>query len=280
MEAAEIQLIRGYLDNVQVNLQTVQYTKVTPAWGTTVKNPEVSRLYFIREGEGSISIRNRVYYPQRGQLILLPAGESITFDTHAEHTFGKYWCHFSASVGEIHLFRFIELPHCVDGFDEEQMEQSFQQLISLYQNPSITSPLRIKAVLLSMISLFIELSIEQQHTIRPLATADTNKIQTILEYIEQHLTCQMTIDELAALVHFHPQYLILYFKSMMGVSPIAYINRKRLEKAKQLLTNRVLTIGEIASQLGMEAYYFSRLFKKETGLSPSDYRGLLASADL
>jgi len=97
-------------------------------------------------------------------------------------------------------------------------------------------------------------------------------MNTILEHIDQHLADHMTIEELAKLAHFHPNYFLNVFKSMLGVSPIVYINKKRMEKAQQLLIASDLPVAQIADQLGMEAYYFSRTFKKLIGFSPSEFR--------
>lgn len=58
MNPAPVNLIRDYLDNVQVHLDTVQYTKVSTSWGSVLPMPEVTRLYFIRDGAGWISIQN------------------------------------------------------------------------------------------------------------------------------------------------------------------------------------------------------------------------------
>lgn len=275
METTPVHVVRGYLDNVQVYLQTVQYTKVPPNWGNTVHTPDVTRLYYIREGEGWISIRNHLYRPKRGQLFLLPAGQTLSFDTEADKTFGKYWCHFTATVGDVNLFQFIDLPHYINVQDEDGLEQQFQKLLRLYQNPDLTSPLRIKAVLLEIISLFMEESVRGEGAVRAVATSGMDKINTLLLYIDEHLDSPIAMQDLANLVHFHPQYLSLYFKTMLGIPPMAYINRKRIEKAKRLLANGELTITEIASEIGWEGYYFSRLFKQQTGLSPRAYRKAL-----
>lgn len=272
---APIQVMRGYLDNVQVHLQTVQYTKVPANWGTTVKKPEVTRLYYFREGEGWISIQNRTYVPQPGQLFLLPAGQTVSFDTAANKTFGKYWCHFTATVGDINLFQFIALPHFIDVPDENWLEGRFQDLLQLYQTASTTSPLRIKACLLEIVAMFMEEAHRHHRLPRVVATPDMDKINTLLLYIEAHLAHPISISDLANLVHFHPQYLSLYFKTMLGVPPLAYINQKRIEKVKRLLSDESMSVNAIAEEVGWEGYYLSRLFKKHTGLSPTAYRKAL-----
>jgi AraC-like DNA-binding protein len=106
------------------------------------------------------------------------------------------------------------------------------------------------------------------------ATTSNSKINSVLSYIESHLADPMSVEELAKLVHFHPNYFMNYFKSMMGLSPIVYVNKKRLEKARRQLATSELSISDIAEGIGMELYYFSRLFRKQTGMSPSEYRKL------
>jgi AraC-like DNA-binding protein len=272
MDGQQLQIMRSYLENTQITLETAHYTKVNADWKHNFAITDVNRLYFIREGEGWIRVRNRLYHPKPGQLLLLPAGVRLAVGRLNDNGFGKYWCHFTATVGEVNLFQMLDLPHCIDVLDEQGLEKRFQSLIALYQNPSLTAPLRIKSLLLEMVSDYVEGSFEQDQGLRLAPTAETGKINMVLEHIEEHLQEQMTVDQLAKLVHFHPNYFMQYFKTMLGLSPIAYINRKRMDKAKELLTTTGHSVTDVADQVGLELYYFSRLFKKQTSLSPSEYR--------
>lgn len=265
-------IVQGYLDNVQIHLETVQYTKVAPNWGTFLAMPDVTRLYFIREGQGWIAVRNQRFFPRPGQLVLLPAGQPLAFDTEPTHPFGKYWCHFTATVGEINLFKLIDLPYYVDAPDPGALDVVFDRLIEYQQRPCMTSPLRIQSMLLEVLALYIDQAELNSSSIRLKVVPDGNKIERLLAYIHDHLAERITIEDLASVVHFHPQYLSSYFKSMLGVSPIAYVTRKRLESAKQLLADPDLSISEVSRRIGLEPYYFSRLFKRHTGLAPNAYR--------
>lgn len=65
----------------------------------------------------------------------------------------------------------------------------------------------------------------------------------------------------------------IHFKEWSGTSPVSYRNGIRISSAKSLLQNSNLSIYEISSEIGFDdQYYFSRLFKKLTGLSPRDFR--------
>jgi AraC-like DNA-binding protein len=265
----QLQLIRSYLDSTQIMMQMAHYTRVGPNWQETHTMPDVNRLYFIREGSGWIHIRGKDYHPKPGQLYLLPAGMKLSYAPDEKDPLSKYWCHFSATVGDINLFQMLEQPHWIQVQDEARLERQFQQLIELNRSNAVTAPLRIKSILLEIISEYIEQSSEQVHLA---AATSTSKINSVLSYIESHLSEQMTVDELAKLVHFHPNYFMHYFKSMMGLSPIVYINKKRLDKARRLLTTTEQSVSAIADEIGMELYYFSRIFKKQASMSPTEYR--------
>jgi AraC family transcriptional regulator, arabinose operon regulatory protein len=102
------------------------------------------------------------------------------------------------------------------------------------------------------------------------------KMDIILTYIEEHLDGNTSVEDLAQIANFHPNYFITVFKEFTGHSPIQYINRRRIEKAKELLLISELTVSHISESLGLELSYFSRMFKELTGLSPKAYR-ILAS---
>ena len=68
-------------------------------------------------------------------------------------------------------------------------------------------------------------------------------------------------------------WFIRCFKRYMGMTPLQYVTSIRITKAKDLLKNTAFTIQEVGRLVGYEnPLYFSRIFKKQTGHSPSEYR--------
>nr|WP_239541446.1 AraC family transcriptional regulator [Pullulanibacillus pueri] len=93
-----------------------------------------------------------------------------------------------------------------------------------------------------------------------------------LEYMEQHLQGDLSVDEIASHIYLSPGHFRKVFKETMGLSPINYINKLRISNACQLLKED-RSISEIAERVGIQDHtYFSRLFKKLVGQTPSDYR--------
>ncbi len=83
----------------------------------------------------------------------------------------------------------------------------------------------------------------------------------------------VTLDNIARAAHLSTSFFSRKFRQDTGYAPIAYFNHLRIQKACQLLHFSDLRINEVASQLGMDdPFYFSRLFRKQMGVSPVEYR--------
>ena len=98
-------------------------------------------------------------------------------------------------------------------------------------------------------------------------------ISDIENYIEKNLDKKLSLTDIAASVHMNKSYISRVFKEKMGENLFDYINKRKIEKAKMLIKNNVLRMYEIALSVGMEdTAYFSRVFKKYEGISPSEYQ--------
>ena len=97
-----------------------------------------------------------------------------------------------------------------------------------------------------------------------------------IEYIHQHLYENVPVEELARECSMSTSHFIHQFKDYTGFSPHTYQTRLRLEHAKELMGSTTMNIAEIAMAVGYDnPLYFSRLFHRHTGLSPSRYRECL-----
>ena len=91
--------------------------------------------------------------------------------------------------------------------------------------------------------------------------------------IRENCVQGFTVGELAAHVHLSPERFSVLYRALFGTTPYADILAARLIKAKSLLSSTGLTVKEVAAACGWDDHhYFSRLFKRKTGASPSMYR--------
>lgn len=102
--------------------------------------------------------------------------------------------------------------------------------------------------------------------------SDSDLIQQVLNYIDENLTNVIQLNEAARQVGVSEPYLSSYFKKNMGENFIPYVNRKKVEAAKQMLSEGKL-VYQVSDVLGFEnSTYFSKLFKKLEGITPEQYR--------
>jgi signal transduction histidine kinase/DNA-binding response OmpR family regulator/ABC-type sugar transport system substrate-binding protein len=98
-------------------------------------------------------------------------------------------------------------------------------------------------------------------------------VRQAMAYIHEHYTESISRTDLAEHVALSEDYLTACFRTELGVTPITYINRFRVNQAQQLLLDTGKSVTEIALDVGFsDSGYFSRVFRREVGLSPTDYR--------
>ena len=99
------------------------------------------------------------------------------------------------------------------------------------------------------------------------------RMKRILKHIHEHIADDTTIEDLASVACVTKTYFIRLFKQEFGISPLQYINRKKVERAQLLLFTTDRSVKEVAYMLGISDHsYFIRLFRKVTGVTPQDYR--------
>ncbi|MFZ5975517.1 MAG: response regulator transcription factor [Bacillota bacterium] len=95
----------------------------------------------------------------------------------------------------------------------------------------------------------------------------------IINYIERNIGQNITLNDVASYACISTYYLSKVFKREMNVNFVTYIADRRIELAKEMLQRTEIPIMNIAMELSFnEPNYFSRVFKKKTGLTPSEYR--------
>lgn len=96
---------------------------------------------------------------------------------------------------------------------------------------------------------------------------------TVRRYIDTHYKEQITLDMLAEQTHVNKYYLAHAFKEEYGISPIHYLNQRRIEESKYLLGYTDMSLSQISRVLGFSsASYFSQSFCKTVGMAPMEYR--------
>jgi YesN/AraC family two-component response regulator len=269
------------------------FTVVGSWWNfKNVKSP-FSRLYLITEGEGWIYIHNRILHLTPGKLCLIP---KFTFHSYkCDESLGQYYiCFLDEMMEGAGMYDLYQFENLVDAQPSDI--KLFERLNKLNPNGSIINPdpatydnkesihsfskdsrqkpsraMETQGIMLQLTSRFISDEIKGEPDFKK-SKGSLNKVNY---YIDQNIHKKITLTDLANIACLSEDYFSKIFNNIMGIRPMEYLNRKRIERAQMLLITNNLPISQIAEKVGILNYsYFSTLFKKYTLQTPQTYKRL------
>ena len=238
-------------------------------------------IYFKEIGPKLLSSENNVQL-NGNEAILLKCGNHFVdlLKNKEENTVDVLIVHFFPEI--LKKLYANELPELITRqkkskssnviVSSDVLSRFIESLEFYFQNPNLVNndllELKIKELILMLIQ-----SKNIDSIIELVADLYNSKSVPVREVVEMHLYSNLKVEELAKLSNLSLSSFKRAFKKEYDNSPTNYINFKRLEKAKELLTFTEMSIGEIAFEVGFQdALYFTRLFKNKIGESPSKYR--------
>lgn len=182
------------------------------------------------------------------------------------------WCHFYAPF----------LPAIYEKYKERGGSPVFHpdsltsfttiltDLYSLASSSDYIRDMRINESLSVLLTLLME---QSWHPESKTVSRKRLELVEIKNYLDEHYTEKIVLDDLAEKYYINKYYLTKIFKETYGSTINGYIIAKRITRAKQLLRFTDMTVDEIGAAVGMgDANYFSRTFRKVEGISPREYR--------
>ena len=132
----------------------------------------------------------------------------------------------------------------------------------------------VRAMLSRMIFLLVQRGAKSPSAPSDKTFRDNTRIKLMLQFIHDHYSEELTIDQIAANASISTSEALRCFKSAIGTTPIQYVKQYRIQKAAELLTSTNLKIAEIGALCGFqEMSYFAKSFRELKGVTPSMFRG-------
>ncbi|WP_248928678.1 AraC family transcriptional regulator [Paenibacillus hamazuiensis] len=121
--------------------------------------------------------------------------------------------------------------------------------------------------------LLLLLRNDRKGIIQPAPDTELIRLQPALDFIEQHLAEKIHIDDVSSMLNLSYHYFIKYFKKVMGMSFVDYVNYKRIKKAERLLLTRDVSIAEVGESVGIpNMAQFYKMFKRCNQCSPKEFK--------
>lgn len=232
-----------------------------------VKREQYDSILLLLVLEGEMVLQ------QDGAELTAKGGELLLVDCYRQHEYAAVqdthtlWVHFDG-VNSRELFQELKQQRGQKQKASQELLETVQNIVQGVSGAAPESELSIQLYML-ICRLLAGSSIPEQTNTRG------SQIAKGKEYMKQHLKEPLAIEEIAEHVSMSASYFTKVFKEMTGFSPYEYLLRLRLERAKELLLQTELSIGEVAYCSGFHSdSNFIYFFKKETGISPLKFRGM------
>lgn len=229
-------------------------------------------LFYCVDGKGWYSIGDKKYQVNTNECFMLPQNTEHAYGSDEEDPWSIYWVHFG---GE-----------CLPEFNRMQVVQKFFKPSLIKQSGEVTIHFSkiYKALELGYstdnlvfanmcLSHFLTLFIYNTKHDAVVEKDQMDCVDNAILHMQEHINDNITLNELSQHYNYSASRFSSIFKQKTGHSPIDYFNQMKMQKASQQLdfTNR--SVKDIAMSMGFDdPYYFSKRFKKITGMSPRKYR--------
>ena len=259
------------IPKINSRLLSISLSKDEKDWPSVLHTHPFTEIFFVLNGKGNFFFRRDIRPIETGDLIIIPP--------YLEHT--------EQSIPGTPLEYYVL---GIDGIAfQEEDQSSTAQIFCNFDNVSLIRDLfaqihyemksggygaeLICQHLLEILILRILRSSRQLVPVSINTVRMTKECAQIKEYLDTNYAEHITLDTLTGLTHMNKSYMAHSFAKYTGLSPIQYLNRRRLEAACQLLRDTDLSVSDIAGSTGFSSQsYFTQTFRKFYGITPIRYR--------
>jgi AraC-like DNA-binding protein len=266
--------MKNLIDKIRISigkfvLQTLDITWRTENFHLSQPGIPFTRLYYPMEGCGHVLLNGEQHIISPGEIYLIsPYAPAIV---SCPKRLVKYWGHFNAFIldSKLDIFTFASPLIKIKDDDPDFRIKLFNILCENHLKrsnapQSSISELEDKSALTLLLAPFLR---EIRDTL--VSDRELTRFASLLEYIETHLEKGLNLQELGAFSGMNPTYLSNLFAQKTGVPLMKYCKQRSVQRATDLMWTGKYSFSEIAYKSGAEnVAVFSRLFKKQTGLSP------------
>jgi len=246
------------------------FNRLGERWIDSDYSDNLSRIYWIDKGQGRLHHHGQDIILCPGNLYLIPAG--TVFSYACEKCLDQHWIHFTATLpGGLPFFELVD-PEYVVKPDDSRTGWMFERIETLIDDHRPRAELEKTGILFLLLASFLGNANREVIAQRRKAYL---RFRDTLKYIDTHLSESLRIATIARVAHLERTYFSRIFRQCLGIKPVEYIMRRRVERAKQRLWGTDEPLRIIAESLGFtDAFHFSKCFKRLTGITPTAFREL------
>ena len=281
----------GYLNNSRVPYKNKSKPLIVGSCGTyrlqTVKKLPTWRprgrldyqLLYVVSGKAHFYFDDAERIVTAGHMVLFQPRQEQHYEYFGTDKAEVYWVHFTGSNVKNILRRYdipLDTPVLYSGASAIYA-YLFKEMINELQTCR-TGYEELLAMYLRQILILVQRTLQEHGT--SINTHIQEEMEYARRYFNEHYNEQISIEDYAQSRNMSVSWFQRSFKQIVNYSPMQYILTIRMNNAASLLESTDYSMAEISAIVGYDnPLYFSRLFKKQKGVSPSEYRKLVSQKD-
>ncbi len=225
-------------------------------------------FFYCTDGKGYISVNNKQYTLHKNEAFCIPHHQKHTYYASEDDPWSILWVHFKGDDAQYFPLDDYRVIHFHTEYSTNRMFFLFELLFRVLESHyTLGNFIYISQVLALILA-------ETYYREKPSSTPKQNRHVThIVRFMYNHLYDSLTLKQILHKFGYSKSYLNNIFQEHTQHSPMDFYIKLKMQEACKLLCSSDLLIYEIAEKLGYkDQYYFSRLFKKQIGISPAKYR--------
>lgn len=237
-------------------------------------------IEYVIKGRGYLNLGGENYAATAGDVYILRKHTTHTYWSDAKSPWVKIFFNIRGSLAEKILDEYqLGGPGRVV-MEADGLEQDFRDMLESLKDSTIGQTERFDGAALKFLEIVIKLTNMQKAagTRKDNLMSVEKEMNTLVEYITMNPRRIVSNQELADVIFRSKDYVIKRFFANFGVTPYDYQIQQKMFSARNMLANMNLSVKEIADALGYDdQHYFSYMFKKRCGMSPTQYRKKIRS---
>lgn len=237
-------------------------------------------IEYIVEGRGYLNVNGENYAATAGDVYILRKKTTHTYWSDARSPWVKIFFNIRGSLAERILDEYQLGGSGNVVLEADGLEQDFRDMLAGLSDSTLGQTERFDRAAIKFLEIIIKLAnIRRTNGAHKDNLMSVEKeMNTLIEYINMNPRRIVSNQELADVIFRSKDYVIKRFFANFGATPYDYQIQQKMFSAKNMLANMNLSVKEIADSLGYDdQHYFSYMFKKRCGMSPTQYRKKIRS---
>lgn len=240
----------------------------------------------VQEGLLDITVEDDRYLMESGDVLIIGAKElhkdryyeekggirctvfQFDIEQYLENSTLPYYRAISEASFPLHKLNYIFQESAeIRSKVGKAVQDIFREAQEKREGYEMAVSLLIKTIVLAL------LRSDTQKLIRLKEQGEILRLKPVLDYVEAHLSDKIQVEDVCRIANVSYYYFVKYFKKVMGMSFLEYVNFKKIKKAERILLTRDVSVSQVAEGIGMpNMAHFYKVFKKYNNCSPNEYR--------